>query len=126
MCPILLYNIVKLIINKNKRDKMSELFKKTKVTKKIYNLELIKERVDEHLSSNKIEDRTYVCTGLKETSHMCSEYIDIYLKEVGEDLYNNGYIDEDFNSDENWDKFCDKLSEELGCRIGVPYYYYPK
>jgi hypothetical protein len=84
----------------------------------------ILDAINDYLLNNSIENYNYKCTGFGEFNERS---IEINLIRDGVDLYNEGQIDEDFDSDENWELFCKKMENLLEVRrFSVPYWYYPK
>jgi hypothetical protein len=82
------------------------------------------DEVNDYLFNNSIENYNYKCTGFSEVSERS---VEINLIRDGVDLYNEGQIDEDFDSDENWKIFCKKMAMLLEVkRFSVPYWYYSK
>jgi hypothetical protein len=80
--------------------------------------------VNDYLLNNSIENYNYKCTGFGEFNKL---RVEINLIRDGVDLYNEGQIDEDFDSDENWKAFCKKMEVLLEVRsFSVPYWYYSK
>lgn len=55
-----------------------------------------------------------------------NNFVSIELKRVGENLYFDGMIDNDFKDDEKWTLFCEQMKNLLEL-IGfdVPSWYYP-
>ncbi len=100
---------------------------------KVYSVEVERKEIDfdqvlksvsEYLSKNEISGDKYEVTGFNEKR---SDSVEIELKRLGDDLYNNGCIDEDFEADENWKTFCTGMAKSLEARrFSVPYWYYPK
>jgi len=97
---------------------MTQLFKDIQVTKRVYDFEAIKKKVDKYLGENPIDGDTYkvdrVTGGI--------DGITIELERVGEFP-----IDEDFPEDDKWESFCDSMKVDLGVRfVSVPSRYYAK
>ena len=81
-------------------------------------------KVNDYLSNNLIADEKYKCTGFHEFKTLSLE---VDLTRVGDDLHDNGDIDEDFESDEGWDAFCKQMKGVLELNhFSVPYWYYSK
>jgi hypothetical protein len=95
-----------------------------KVEHKEINQDKVLDEINDYLFNNSIENYNYKCTGFSEFSNSA---VEINLIRDGVDLYNNGEIDEDFDSDENWKVFCKKMEVLLEVRrFSVPYWYYSK
>ena len=94
------------------------------VESKNINQEKVFNEVNKYLSNNFIAGKRYKCIGFHELK---SSSVEVELMRVGDNLYNNGYIDEDFDSDDNWKAFCDEMKVTLELRrFSVPYWYYCK
>lgn len=94
------------------------------VEDKKINKDKVLDKVNQYLSENLIADEKYKCTRFNEFT---SFSIEMELIRVGDDLYNDGYIDEDFESDDSFKAFCDEMKELIELkRFSVPYWYYSK
>ena len=95
-----------------------------KVEHKEIDQDRVLDEINDYLLNNSIENYNYKCTGFSEFSDRA---VEISLIRDGDNLYNEGQIDEDFDSDENWDLFCKKMKLLLEVRsFSVPYWYYSK
>lgn len=91
------------------------------VIEQVVNQEAVIAQVLRYLAGNKIADYKYKLDNIcfRDYPHK----IEISLTRLDDDYG----IDEDFDSDESWEKFLNKLAEDANCRrVGVPYYYYSK
>lgn len=99
---------------------MIKLFQDVSTKVRVYNFDAIKDEVTNYLKSNGIAGDKYICTDVLEESF--PDVITVKLERLGEFS-----IDEDFDSDENWEAFCNDMAKKLEVRIfSEPYWYHPK
>tara|TARA_B100000700_G_scaffold311500_1_gene393393 strand:- start:22128 stop:22781 length:654 start_codon:yes stop_codon:yes gene_type:complete len=109
---------------KKKRAQGNPFYTEKRSVERIYDYEKLKSHVNEYLCENTINYERFECTGVELSTSDCME---VSLKRVGEDLYNDGEIDEDFEDDEQWETFCAGMAAQLGVRIfGAPWHYYTR
>lgn len=85
-----------------------------------YDTAAIMEEVSEYLSKNEIAGIGYSVRKVEKDDHF-----DIFICHL--ERINGACIDEDFDSDPDWEDFCIGMAEDLGVRFfKVPSYYYSK
>jgi hypothetical protein len=81
-------------------------------------------KIHSYLSNNLIDGVRHSCNGFRKTN---TSSILLDLRRTGDELYSAGEIDEDFESDKEWDAFCNGMKEILELKsFSVPHYYYAK
>lgn len=94
-----------------------------KITKREYDFEALQAHVNAYLKENQIAGDDFKCDRIAMGNN---DVMEVHLQRVGEDLYNDGVIDEDFEEDGNWKVFCNDMATKLGVSFfDVPCYYYP-
>lgn len=82
--------------------------------------DVFKAAVEQYINNNEISGIKYTLESISYSFYPA--HIDIHLR------YNKIFEpDETFDSDANFEAFCEDMAKKSGAiKVGVPYYYYPK
>lgn len=100
----------------------TEFYDVYQVTKTILEVkeDVFKAAVEQYINNNEISGIKYTLESINYSFYPAR--VDIHLR------YRNIFEpDENFDSDDKFDAFCEDLAKKSGAlMVGVPYYYYPK